>query len=72
MVVDFSVPHEGFIARQRASSARRILHIGPRVVAASDVASPDNLAITVSIDGWIVQQTSTANMQRPSRGRLPT
>lgn len=66
MVVDFSVPHESFYRPSVRFKARDAsCYIGPRVVAASDVASPDSLAITVSIDGLAVQQTSTANMQRP-------
>ena len=66
MVVDFSVPHESFYRPSVRFKARDAsCYIGPRVVAAGDVASPDNLAITVSINGKIAQQTSTANMQRP-------
>ena len=66
MVVDFSVPHESFYRPSVRFKARDAsCYIGPRVVAAGDVASPDNLAITVSINGQIAQQTSTANMQRP-------
>lgn len=66
MVVDFSIPHESFYRPSVRFKARDAsCYIGPRVVAAGDVASPDNLAITVSINGQIAQQTSTANMQRP-------
>ena len=66
MVVDFSIPHESFYRPSVRLKARDAsCYIGPRVVAAGDVASPDNLAITVSINGKIAQQTSTANMQRP-------
>lgn len=66
MVVDLSIPHENFYRPSVRFKARDAsCYIGPRVVAVGDIASPDSLAITVSIDSLAVQQTSTANMQRP-------
>lgn len=66
MVVDFSVPHDSFYRPSVRFKARDgSCVIGPRVVAAADIGTPDGLATTVSIDDVIAQQTSTANMIRP-------
>ena len=45
--------------------ARRICAIGRASSAGCRIGSPDDLAITVTVDGKIVQQASTANMIRP-------
>ena len=66
MVVDFSVPHDSFYrpsARFKARDGSCV--IGPRVVTPEAIGSPDSLALTVTVDGEIVQQASTANMIRP-------
>lgn len=66
MVVDFSVPHESFYRPSVRFKARDgSCAIGPRVVAVAETESPDDLAITVAVDGALVQQASTANMIRP-------
>ena len=66
MVVDFSVPHESFYRPSVRFKARDgSCAIGPRVASPADLPAPDNLAITVTVDGAIAQQASTANMIRP-------
>lgn len=66
MVVDFSVPHESFYRPSVRFKARDgSCAIGPRVASPAELPAPDNLAITVTVDGAIAQQASTANMIRP-------
>jgi 5-oxopent-3-ene-1,2,5-tricarboxylate decarboxylase / 2-hydroxyhepta-2,4-diene-1,7-dioate isomerase len=63
---DVSVPHASFYRPSLRFKCRDgFLPIGPWVVAARHVADPNALAVRVSIDGQLVQQTSTAGMQRP-------
>lgn len=63
---DLSVPHASFYRPSLRFKCRDgFLPIGPWVVAAPRVPHPDALAVRVSIDGRIVQHTSTAGMQRP-------
>ena len=63
---DVSVPHASFYRPSLRFKCRDgFLPIGPWVVAAHRVADADALAVQVSLDGRIVQQTSTAGMQRP-------
>ena len=63
---DVSVPHASFYRPSLRFKCRDgFLPIGPWVVAARHVADPDALAVRVCIDGQLVQQTSTAGMQRP-------
>jgi 5-oxopent-3-ene-1,2,5-tricarboxylate decarboxylase/2-hydroxyhepta-2,4-diene-1,7-dioate isomerase len=38
--------------------------MGPVIVPSQDIKNPDNLAVTVSIDGKVVQQTNTDNRIR--------
>lgn len=64
---DLSVPHDSFYRPSLRFKCRDgFLPIGPWVVAASQVANPDALAVQVSIDGQVVQRTSTAGMLRPA------
>ena len=66
MVVDFSVPHESFYRPSVRVKARDgSCAIGPHVASPAELPAPDNLAITVTVDGAITQQASTANMIRP-------
>jgi len=66
MVVDFSLPHESFYRPSVRFKARDgSCALGPRVASLAELPEPDNLAITVTVDGAITQQASTANMIRP-------
>lgn len=63
---DLSVPHESFYRPSLRFKCRDgFLPIGPWIVGARHVGDPDALAVQISIDGRVVQQTSTAGMQRP-------
>lgn len=63
---DVSVPHASFYRPSLRFKCRDgFLPMGPWIVAAPHVAEPDALAVRVHLDGRLVQQTSTAGMQRP-------
>ncbi len=63
---DLSLPHDSFYRPSLRFKCRDgFLPIGPWLVAASQLADPDALAVQVSIDGRLVQRSSTAGMQRP-------
>lgn len=63
---DVSVPHASYYRPSLRFKCRDgFLPVGPWVVAARHVPDPDALAVRVHIDGRLVQQTSTAGMQRP-------
>ena len=63
---DLSVPHDSFYRPSLRFKCRDgFLPIGPWVVAAPRVPDPDALAVQISVDGRVVQRTSTAGMQRP-------
>lgn len=63
---DLSVPHASYYRPSlRFKCGDGFLPLGPWVVAARHVAAPDALAVRVHLDGRLVQQTSTAGMQRP-------
>jgi 5-oxopent-3-ene-1,2,5-tricarboxylate decarboxylase/2-hydroxyhepta-2,4-diene-1,7-dioate isomerase len=63
---DVSVPHASFYRPSLRFKCRDgFLPMGPWVIAARHVADPDALAVRVHLDGRLVQQTSTAGMQRP-------
>lgn len=63
---DVSVPHASYYRPSLRFKCRDgFLAVGPAVVAAQQVAQPDALGITVSIDGRVAQRSSTAGMLRP-------
>lgn len=63
---DLSLPHDSFYRPSLRFKCRDgFLPIGPWLVAASQLADPDALAVQVSIDGQVVQRSSTGGMQRP-------
>ncbi len=63
---DVSVPHASYYRPSLRFKCRDgFLPVGPWVVAARHVPDPDALAVQVSIDSRLVQQTSTAGMKRP-------
>lgn len=63
---DLSVPHASYYRPSlRFKCGDGFLPLGPWVVASRHVAAPDALAVRVHLDGRLVQQTSTAGMQRP-------
>lgn len=65
IVADLCEPHAQFYrpsVRLRARDAS--CAAGPMVVPRASVPDPDSLAITVSVDGGVVQRASTAGMQR--------
>jgi 5-oxopent-3-ene-1,2,5-tricarboxylate decarboxylase / 2-hydroxyhepta-2,4-diene-1,7-dioate isomerase len=62
---DVSVPHDSYYRPSLRFKCRdSFLPIGPRIVGARQVASPDALGISVTIDGVTVQRSSTAGMRR--------
>jgi len=66
IVNDISVPHASFYRPSIRCKARDgFCPIGPRVVARSEVADPDALAVRVFVDGEPRHATSTAGMTRP-------
>jgi 5-oxopent-3-ene-1,2,5-tricarboxylate decarboxylase/2-hydroxyhepta-2,4-diene-1,7-dioate isomerase len=70
IVADLSLPHDSFYRPSIRFKARDgSCVVGPQVVPRSAVADPDALAIEVAVDGRVVQQASTAGMQR-SAARL--
>ena len=63
---DVSVPHASYYRPSMRLKCRdSFMPMGPRVVATPQVLQPDALAVTVSIDGQVVQRSSTAGMLRP-------
>lgn len=68
IVSDFSLPHDGPQAHYRPGvrfhARDGFCCISPQVVAASEVAKPDALAVQVFIDGALAQQTDTGARQR--------
>lgn len=63
---DVSVPHDSYYRPSLRFKCRDgFMPIGPAVVGTQQVAQPDALDITVSIDGEVLQRTSTAGMLRP-------
>lgn len=62
---DISVPHDSFYRPSIRHKCRDgFCPIGP-VVPANALIHPDNLAITVALDGVVVHRSSTAGMIRP-------
>ena len=62
---DISVPHASFYRPSIRFKCRDgFCPIGPAVVPKDAIADPDQLAVTVSLDGVVVQRTSTANRVR--------
>jgi 5-oxopent-3-ene-1,2,5-tricarboxylate decarboxylase/2-hydroxyhepta-2,4-diene-1,7-dioate isomerase len=65
---DISVPHAAFYRPSMRFKCRDgFCPMGPvvPVMAASDAIDPDNLGITVSVDGEVVHRSSTAGLIRP-------
>ncbi|MEJ8810281.1 fumarylacetoacetate hydrolase family protein [Variovorax ureilyticus] len=65
VVIDFSVPHDSFYrpsVRFKALDGSCV--IGPSVVPAHRIPDPDNLPISVYVDGTLAQSNSTAGMVR--------
>lgn len=65
LVADLSVPHQSFYrpnVRFKALDGSCLL--GPQVAPRDSLSDPDNLAISVRIDGAAVHQASTAGMRR--------
>jgi 5-oxopent-3-ene-1,2,5-tricarboxylate decarboxylase / 2-hydroxyhepta-2,4-diene-1,7-dioate isomerase len=66
LVADLSVPHTSFYrpsVRHKARDGSCL--IGPQVVARPARPQPDDLVLTVSIDGAVVHVAQTARMRRP-------
>jgi len=62
---DIRIPHDSHYrpaVRQRARDG--FCPLGPLVVPASRIAAPDALAVSVAIDGRVVQETDTADRVR--------
>ena len=65
IVNDISVPHSSFYRPSMRFKCRdTFCPIGSAIVPAEKVKNPDNLAITVSIDGEVVQKTNTSDRIR--------
>ena len=70
LVADLSVPHDSFYRPSvRFKALDDSCLIGPQVVARAHIGDPDQLAITISVDGTLAQTTSTSGMVR-SAARL--
>ena len=66
LVADLGVPHASFYRPSiRLKALDRSCLIGPRVVTRNAIADPDDLAITVSLDGTPVEHARTSGMIRP-------
>lgn len=66
VVNDISVPHASLYRPSMRFKCRDgFCPIGPAVVARALVPTPDALAITVAVDGEVVQRSSTAGLIRP-------
>lgn len=65
IVADLSVPHDSFYRPSVRLKARDgFCPIGPRVWPLSAVASADDLAVRVAVDGQVVHETSTGDRVR--------
>lgn len=65
IVNDISVPHASFYRPSMRFKCRDgFCPIGPVIVPSKTIPNPDNLAITVSIDGVVVQKTTTSDRIR--------
>lgn len=65
IVNDISVPHSSFYRPSMRFKCRdTFCPIGSVIVPAEKINNPDNLAITVSIDGEVVQKTNTSDRIR--------
>lgn len=65
IVADLSVPHDSFYRPSVRLKARDgFCPIGPRVWPLSAVASPDDLAVQVAVDGQVVHRTTTGDRIR--------
>ena len=65
IVNDISVPHASFYRPSMRFKCRdSFCPIGPVIVPSKTILNPDNLAITVSIDGVVVQKTTTSDRIR--------
>lgn len=66
VVNDISVPHASvYRPSMRFRCRDGFCPIGPAIVARRAVPEPDTLAVTVAIDGTVVQRSSTAGRVRP-------
>lgn len=65
IVNDISVPHASFYRPSMRFKCRDgFCPMGPVVIPAASIKDPDNLSVTVSIDGAVVQKTNTNNRIR--------
>lgn len=65
IVNDISVPHASFYRPSMRFKCRDgFCPMGPAIVPSSTIADPDNLAMTISVDGVVVQKTNTNNRIR--------
>lgn len=65
IVNDISVPHPSFYRPSMRFKCRDgFCPIGPVVISHEKIADPDNLTVTISIDGNVVQKTATNNRIR--------
>jgi 5-oxopent-3-ene-1,2,5-tricarboxylate decarboxylase/2-hydroxyhepta-2,4-diene-1,7-dioate isomerase len=65
VVNDISVPHASFYRPSMRFKCRDgFCPMGPTVVPRDTIANPDALAVTVALDGVVVQKTSTAGRVR--------
>ena len=65
IVNDISVPHASFYRPSMRFKCRDgFCPIGPVVVPAQTIKDPDNLVVTISVDGVVVQKTNTNNRIR--------
>lgn len=70
IVADLSVPHSSFYRPSIRFKARDgSCLVGPQVVPCDAVPEPDALGLQVTVDGRVLQQTSTGGMRR-SAARL--
>jgi len=67
IVADLSVPHDSFYRPSVRLKARDgFCPIGPRVWPLAAVPAPDALAVSVTVDGRIVHETTTGDRIRPA------
>jgi 5-oxopent-3-ene-1,2,5-tricarboxylate decarboxylase / 2-hydroxyhepta-2,4-diene-1,7-dioate isomerase len=65
LVADLSVPHSAFYRPSiRFKALDGSCLVGPRVAPREEIADPDDLAIRVTVDGRVVQETRTSGMIR--------
>lgn len=66
IVNDVSLPHDAYYRPSIRFKARDgFCPIGPRVIPATEIANPDALEVSVTIDDVLVQQSTTAGRVRP-------